>query len=100
MPSISDEHRELLERMGEHAVRMHVLAGSLAPFLQVPAVNWLAELDRVQSAKDQTAAVENARVAIAAKDAAIVAARAAIATLVLTVIAIAISIVAWLFPRP
>lgn len=44
--SIDDETpEETLVRMGEHKVRLLMSSGGLPPYLHVPALHWLSEIE-------------------------------------------------------
>ena len=86
------------ERLGESKVRLMLQTGMLVTQHIGPALQWIADLDDAERARNSASQAEQYRTARIAKNAAIVAAIAAIITIPLAIIAIIISYLAWKHP--
>jgi hypothetical protein len=93
--SESETPIQSLERMGVTRVRYHLASGNFTQPLMKYAIDWLAQIDDTERARNEASQASQMRTALSAKKAAWIAAIAAIIASALTIISIVIAYLSW-----
>lgn len=93
-----EEIKAQLERLGPHKTRVLYNSGNLVQHLAAAAADWLAQLDKEESERNEALKSEQMRVALRANQIAKIAAALAAAAAIIAIIAAVITYLSWKYP--
>jgi len=96
---VNESYREKLESLGVERVRVMLQSSHINIDMVQPALEWLSERDAEERVAKERSQSSQMRTALSAKRAAWIAAIAAIIAAIVTIAGIAVSVLAWLYPR-